>query len=425
MPNPINLFWSRDLCSLRGWTDRDTQYIYQLPLFSVHRARLFVRGKAEKRLTYLLHFAFDRIGADEYAMLQGKPLNAQRPVGVQDALFQYNYGKGKLRLTGGFFRPQVGRESNTPIPMVPNHEPALTSTLARRLSVGAGHGRASGINLGGRISVGGTSMFLYNIGTFAPVTADTSDEKKFTSSQAKSLPHSSRVTLCMRPVTTSSFAQGLLVTPNPWDEGFGLLIGASGAVRGETDFNKGTTTNLFANIYAGSFHLDGEFVMGIRTVPTSTDDATGVNTAWHVRGGYNIELSQSLLSPFFMYSQLATDNFGESFLQDGFAALQMFAGTTNILKAGLNWHLRQHRVRLGVHGLHVTTEPTETGKLVTGSGRLVDLADAELLDSVENAPAHSQQGFPPPITVRSLSVTDFKYLPCSPTTLGNTANTFT
>ena len=161
-------------------------------------------------------------------------------------------------------------------------------------------------------------------------------------------------------------AGDLLVTPNPWGEGFGLLIGASGAVRGETDFNKGTELQTYsANIYAGGFHLDGEFVMGIRTVPTATDDATGVNTAWHVRGGYNIKLSQSLLSPFFMYSQLATDNFGESFLQDGFAALQMFPGTTNILNAGLNWHLRQHRVRLGIHGLHVTTEPTETGKLTS------------------------------------------------------------
>ena len=127
--------------------------------FSVHRARLWFRGRFRPR-NYVLHLAFDRIGADEYAMLQAGPLGPARPLAVQDALVQYDVF-GTASNYAGFLRPNVGRESNTPVPAVGTHEPGLTSFLARRMTTGTGHGRAGGIDLGGRFeNLAGDSLPL-------------------------------------------------------------------------------------------------------------------------------------------------------------------------------------------------------------------------------------------------------------------------
>ena len=159
-----------------GWTDLEQEGIDPRPLLSVHRARLWFRGLVHQRINYVLHLAFDRIGADQYAMLQAAPLSAGRPVGVQDAIIQYDVlGTGTLRITGGFMRPNVGRESNTPVPDLVTHEPGLTSTLARRMSAGTGHGRAGGVDLGGRIGLGPTNV-IYHIGVFTPAGAGTSPD---------------------------------------------------------------------------------------------------------------------------------------------------------------------------------------------------------------------------------------------------------
>ena len=58
-------------------------------------------------------------------------------------------------------------KSNTPVPALVTHEPGLTSTLARRMSAGTGHGRAGGVDLGGRIGLGPTNV-IYHIGVFTP-----------------------------------------------------------------------------------------------------------------------------------------------------------------------------------------------------------------------------------------------------------------
>ena len=93
-----------------GWTENEAEGFDGRPLMSVHRARVWFRGNAHKRLKYVAHLAFDRIGADQYALLQGKPFSASRAPAVQDAFAQWDvYGSGALRLTGGWMRPQIGR----------------------------------------------------------------------------------------------------------------------------------------------------------------------------------------------------------------------------------------------------------------------------------------------------------------------------
>ncbi|MEE2786809.1 MAG: hypothetical protein VX589_05685, partial [Myxococcota bacterium] len=250
-----------------GWTELDDENIDARPLLSVHRARIWFRGQVHQRVNYVLHLAFDRIGADQYAMLQAAPLSAGRPVGVQDAIIQYDVlGTGAFRITGGFMRPNVGRESNTPVPAVVTHEPGLTSTLARRMSAGTGHGRAGGVDLGGRIAVG-PSHLIYHIGVFTPATAGTSPD---------GIDYKASMGVEASPLFAGSLIVGfgrlnqmrggdLLFLPNPWTKGWSVMLGASASAQMKTDaYEQTVVQTYFGSTYVEGFQLDGEFVTAKR-----------------------------------------------------------------------------------------------------------------------------------------------------------------
>ena len=80
------------------------------------------------------------------------------------------------------------------------------------------------------------------------------------------------------------------------------------------------------------------------------------NSAWHTRLGYNIQLDRSQLSPFVMYTQLKGDDVTSADWDGGLQAMQMYVGSSDLIDAGLNWHFRAHRLRVGVHALYVTQE---------------------------------------------------------------------
>lgn len=353
-----------------GWTHRDSPEVDDRPFLSVHRARLFLRGKPHSRINYLVHFAFDRIGADEFALLQGKPLSASRGVVIQDALAQFAVlDQRRITLSGGFFRPTVGRESNSAVPAMPNHEPALTSTLVRRLTTDTGHGRASGVNLGGRLPLSSLRI-VYNLGLFAPVKSGSfSNENGMTETEyarsqgARSAP---LVTgnLILTDETLSQFrANDLLFVANPFSKTMGWMAGASASHRDRTDEHESTfVQTYFAQIYGAGFYLDGEFAHAARDAKAPDGMINqGTNYAWHARGGYNIPLGHTVLTPFILYSELVSDDFDESSFDTELKAHRLYAGTTTVLDAGINWHLRKHRIRFGAHFLRTAHEPTTSG----------------------------------------------------------------
>ena len=216
-----------------GWTENEAEGFDGRPLMSVHRARVWFRGNAHKRLKYVAHLAFDRIGADQYALLQGKPFSASRAPAVQDAFAQWDvYGSGALRLTGGWMRPQIGRENTAVVVALPNQEPALTAALVRTATVGAGHGRATGLNLGGRVTLGESKIF-YHLGMFAP-TGSVPPRRALNTTRAwegRQVPCSG--SLMYGYGKMSQLKNGdYLFLPNSWSKDLEILVGGSASSRG-------------------------------------------------------------------------------------------------------------------------------------------------------------------------------------------------
>ena len=353
-----------------GWTENEAEGFDGRPLMSVHRARVWFRGNAHKRLKYVAHLAFDRIGADQYALLQGKPFSASRAPAVQDAFAQWDvYGSGALRLTGGWMRPQIGRENTAVVVALPNQEPALTAALVRTATVGAGHGRATGLNLGGRVTLGESKIF-YHLGMFAPTGSGTTEE---------GVEYDQSMGGTASPLFTGSLMYGYgkmsqlkngdyLFLPNSWSKDLEILVGGSASSQGETDrFNSTMVYSGFGSISAFGVTVDGEYVAADRE---GLDGETYGNTAWHARVGYNVDLDDSIFTPFVLVTELSGDDVTAEAWNGGVKGLGFFAGQGRLIDAGFNWHMRQHKLRLGLHTLFTqhNQEEGEPAKLPIREG---------------------------------------------------------
>lgn len=346
-----------------GWTAQDRDGVAARPALSVHRARMWLRGAAHKRLRFVVHFAFDRIGVDEYALLQGKPFSASRSPVIQDAMLQADLIPSiKLRLTAGFLRPTVGRENNSIVPALPNHEVALTGVLARMGSVQTGHGRAAGATLGGRLNLGPAKV-IYHAGVFGPTSSfdrDKTDTLNFSSSMgAKGSPLLSGSLIIGLGKINQLRGGDLLFLANPWSKGSSLMVGVSGAQQGETERNGATQVlSAFAAVHWGPLVVDGEWVAASRENPAG--DRYG-NQAWHARAGYNIRLGATQLTPYALYSRLDSDDISATDWGAGANTSGLFAGAGEQLDVGVNWHLRKHKLRLGLHVIRTDTTATASG----------------------------------------------------------------
>ena len=325
-----------------GWTDQDSEAFEPRPLLSLHRARIWLKGKLTRKLKYVTHFAFDRIGADQFSLLQGKPGDTNRFPMVQDLLLRYDHAKsGQLRITGGFFRPFVGRENASAVIALPNHDIALTGVLARRGSTGTGHGRATGLNLGGRLQISALKV-IYQAGAFGPTTAgsiDGTDYEQSIGAQGSPL-FAGGLTLAFGKPAQLVGADYLFL-PNPWKDDFGLAFGASSSVQGETEqFNQSNVYSGFAALNWSGLFIDGEYVLVAREDASSS---VHENSAWHLRAGYNIYLTQSALTPFILVSELDGG--------DAPSSVKLFAGKRRVTDAGVNWHFNRNKLQLGLHAI--------------------------------------------------------------------------
>ena len=141
-----------------------------------------------------------------------------------------------------------------------------------------------------------------------------------------------------------------LFLPNPWKNDFGLALGASSSVQGETEqFNASNVYSGFAALNWSGLFLDGEFVLVSREDASNTSHD---NSAWHVRAGYNIYLAQSALTPFVLISELDGG--------DAPGSVKLFAGKRRVADAGVNWHLNRNRLQLGFHAI-MSEDATDEG----------------------------------------------------------------
>jgi len=350
-----------------GVTKLDDTNVDARPLTSVYRARFWVQGAWEQRASYMVHFAYDRLGADEFALLQGKPLSSARSPAVQDIILHLNVlPKQRLILTTGFFRPTVGQENNTVVIKTVTLEPALTSTLVRRGTVEQGHGRSAGANLGSRIDLGELSLQLH-LGMFMPTVSGSLDDLSY--QQSVGTQRSALISGAMRLVwgKRDQLKNGnLLFFTSPTQEGRAVHVGASGAYQGATDrFRESQVVTAFASAHLGGALLDGEWVNAKRF---NRDGVVVSNQAWHARVAYNIQLGAHTLTPFALYSALSGAQVSEDAWRGERSALNLFAGSGALWDAGVQLFIDDYKLRLGLHLMRATIEDTEVSELPMKSG---------------------------------------------------------
>lgn len=347
-----------------GWTSPKDETLDARPLLGVYRARFWVRGSVNKKASYALHFAFDRAGIDQEALLMGKSLNDLRAPALQDAILHYHIlPKQKLILSSGFLRPKVGHENNSVVITMPNLEPTFSSTLVRRATTDTGHGRSSGFNLG-HLSTFGAYHLQAHAGVFMPPALGTSNK----TSQGEKMSPLMAGTLSLGWGSLNKMRnQNLLFVFNPLKKARSIEVGASFAQHGETNrlkYSRVFSTHLMAQL--DHLLFDAEWVQAYRE---SLAGEGLDNFAWHVRAAYNVKLGKRQLTPFVIYSELKGSELSQSEFEDAdLSSLNLFAGKRQLTDVGLHYHLNKRKLRLGLHGIYSTGSDDDLTRLPARTG---------------------------------------------------------
>jgi len=316
---------------------------------NLRRARLIVRGQPYPRLKYSLVMFYDLAGRDLLSASVGGNNPAQPNFGVWDGFFQYQLSKNSQAawLTGGWFRPQLQRESITSGWSVNSFEKSMSQNYVRRHLVGTGPGRAAGLNLGG-ILQGDKLGLNYNLGVFNPLTTS---ELGRTVGRAFAPLLSGRAVLYLGDPELEQYKIGYIT--NFHNERKGISLDFNAAYQGQTDlFESSFIVGPGMLLNWGPLNLDGEWMFMTRSSSRRTPN-NGVrefdysSNSGHVRVGYNITVGKYMLEPVFMLMQF---NGGESELEQGDAqAVGSFSGSEQTYDAGVNLYLDRRNLKLMLH----------------------------------------------------------------------------
>jgi len=294
------------------------------------RARFTLNGRIREDLDFRIIFYYDNIGRDRFTGTRGTPNEGN--VGIWDAFWSWRAHPSWARVTIGYFRPQIGREhiasgfqTNSSMDKLP------TQIYLRSHVIGRPNGRETGINLGG-LYLGRGWSFNYNAGFF-----DTSHEK--VTGQAYGAARWSPLWAARAALT--------LGDPEMNQSGLDYQINYFGRRRGLTgafNYSHQGRTNVFqSNELAGfdllanyrNLNFDAECEWMKRRRP---DGARYTDRVWHLRAGYNLPARGTWLEPV-----LAVMHFTGS-------PLSPWAdGRDRLLDAGLNWYVRQTRIKFNLH----------------------------------------------------------------------------
>lgn len=316
----------------------------------LRRARLLFRGEPYKRLRYNLVLFYDLAGRDLLASGVGGTNPAQPNFGVWDAFFQYQLKKNSeaFYLTGGWFRPQMQRESITSGWSTNSFEKSMSQNYVRRHLVGAGPGRAAGLNLGGLLK--GEKIGLnYNVGVFNPLqTAFNGGSVGRNFSPLLS----ARTVLYIGDPEMDRYKIGYEI--NYFNQRKGLSLDFNVATQGETD--------LFESSFAygpgfllnwGRLNLDGEWIFmqrsGTRPDIIGFREFDYQSNAGHIRLGYNIDVAKSkyILEPVVMMMQFNGGLDAEE--QADAVAVGAFSGNERTYNVGFNLYLDRRNLKLLCH----------------------------------------------------------------------------
>lgn len=311
---------------------------------SLHRARLNMKGEPYPKLKYFVAFFYDRTGRDLLAGTFG-PTNDERTIGIWDAFLHYRISEDEsVNLVGGWFRPQMGRESITSPWSTTSLEKPWSQNFIRDHLVGLGPGRATGLNIGGLL--GEEKLRLnYNLGVFNPLTTGldgTSVGKKYSPLVA------GRVSLSIGEPEMAKYGIGYKI--NYFSERNGVSLDLNFSTQGETDLfesAKAWGPSILANW--GPVNFDAEWLWmekrGSRTLENSTlHSFTTESGTGHARLGVNLPAGRYLIEPVVMVMHFSGEMDAEG--QADATSVSAPSGEMTMWEAGVNWHLDGRNLRL-------------------------------------------------------------------------------
>ncbi len=332
---------------------------------SFRRARLGFRMQPFEGLKFKVTGAYDLLGRDLNAALIGGANTGARPnFSIWDAYLQWRIKPDSeaFYLVGGYFRPQISRESITSAWNVASMEKAMSQTYIRGHLTGTGPGHAPGLNLGGLLDLTEDFGLNYNFGIFNPAN--------LLNGATKLSPlYTGRVVAYFGDPEMTSYKIGY--TTNYFGQRHGLSVGLGGAWQGETDrFLSSYTGSVDFLFNWGPFNADGEWNFmwregersfnGNGSKPFVYDSGTG-----HLRLSYNLVVGDFFLEPSFMTYQFlgATDLQGQADAD----AVNAFSGQDYTYDVGINWHLAQRQLKLALHYTWHEGDAGEAGDGFTGN----------------------------------------------------------
>lgn len=199
----------------------------------IRRGRLGFKGQPYENLSYILSLYFDNAGHDALSSSRGGtlpgPNGGPATVGLWDSFLTWKLSDSDLfHLTGGYFRPQISRESITAAFNVNSFEKAINQGYVRDAVIGRSYGRGTGINLGG-LSHEGNFGFNYNLGIFNKVTTGEIAETEGTES---SLVYVGRVAMSFGDPEMKKY--GIGYTVNYFGKRKGITVALNGSSQDET-----------------------------------------------------------------------------------------------------------------------------------------------------------------------------------------------
>ncbi len=337
----------------------------------LRRARLGFRAQPYEGLKFTLVGAYDLVGRDALSGLSGGANNGSLPeFGIWDAFLQWKISKKSeaFHLVGGYFRPQLGRESITSGWSVNSMEKSMSQNYIREHLVGTGPGRAVGLNLGGLLLPDDGEIGLnYNIGIFNPHTLANNGN----SVGAEFAPlFVGRAVLYLGDPEMNNYK--IAYDINYYGQRKGLSLGFGGSWQGRTETfeaSYATEVDMLLNWGPLNFDADWNFMWreGQRPLPDDkVRDFTYASNTGHLRLGYNLVLQDKyFLEPTFMLMQF---NGPASLVEQADAAsVDASSGSERTYDAGINWYLNKKHLKLMLHYTWREGDAGEAGPGFTGN----------------------------------------------------------
>jgi len=331
----------------------------------IRRGRFGVRGEPVDGLKFNLQAAYDLIGRDLFAGLTGGTNNASIPnFGIWDAFLQWRIRQNSeaFYLAGGYFRPQLGRESITSGWSVNSMEKSMSQFYLRRHLTGTGPGRAVGLNFGGLAKVREQLQLDYNLGVFTP---------QYISFSGNSLGgvfsplYVGRVVVNIGEPEMTNYK--IAYDINYYSDRRGLSVGLGGSWQNETDlFLSSSASSVDWLFNWDNFNFDGEWSVMWRDGRRAAGENGEIRTftyrsqTGHLRAGYNLIINRRyFLEPTFMFMYF--NGASDAVEQADALSVGAFSGRDHTFDAGINWYLNKKRLKVMLHYTWRRGDPGDAG----------------------------------------------------------------